>query len=115
MRSKPESSEAVAARLRPHLEQAEAARRSALGSTIVLGGVIALWALARSYDAWQAASFPWTVGWSALGAVGVWYVQKWSKPKGATGKSLIVLNLWLTLNQRVPGSSPGAPTKPFKI
>jgi len=33
---------------------------------------------------------------------------------GATGKSLIVLNPWLTLNQRVPGSSPGAPTKLFK-
>ena len=33
------------------------------------------------------------------------------KPRGATGKSLIVLNPWLTLNQRVPGSSPGAPTK----
>jgi len=32
------------------------------------------------------------------------------KPWGAIGKSLIVLNLWLTLNQRVPGSSPGAPT-----
>ena len=32
------------------------------------------------------------------------------KPRGATGKSLIVLNPWLTLNQRVPGSSPGAPT-----
>jgi len=32
------------------------------------------------------------------------------KPQGATGKSLIVLNPWLTLNQRVPGSSPGAPT-----
>jgi hypothetical protein len=28
----------------------------------------------------------------------------------ATSKSLIVLNPWLTLNQRVPGSSPGAPT-----
>jgi hypothetical protein len=78
MTSNPESPEAVAASLRPHLAQAEAARRSALGSTIVLGGLIALWALATSYDAWQAASFPWTVGWSALGAVGVWYVQKWS-------------------------------------
>ena len=33
------------------------------------------------------------------------------KPWAATGKSLIVLNPWLTLNQRVPGSSPGAPTK----
>ena len=33
------------------------------------------------------------------------------KPRDATGKSLIVLNPWLTLNQRVPGSSPGAPTK----
>src|SRR5215467_7928863 len=33
------------------------------------------------------------------------------KSRGATGKSLIVLNPWLTLNQRVPGSSPGAPTK----
>jgi len=33
------------------------------------------------------------------------------KPRGATCKSLIVLNPWLTLNQRVPGSSPGAPTK----
>jgi hypothetical protein len=32
------------------------------------------------------------------------------KPRGATGKSLIVLSPWLTLNQRVPGSSPGAPT-----
>jgi hypothetical protein len=32
------------------------------------------------------------------------------KPWGATGKSLIVLNPWLTLNHRVPGSSPGAPT-----
>jgi len=29
----------------------------------------------------------------------------------ATGKSLIILKRWLTLNQRVPGSSPGAPTK----
>src|SRR6516165_1979199 len=38
------------------------------------------------------------------------------KPGGATGKSLIVLNPWLTLNQRVPGSSPGAPTrKPQQI
>jgi hypothetical protein len=27
-----------------------------------------------------------------------------------TPESLIALNLWLTLNQRVPGSSPGAPT-----
>ena len=35
------------------------------------------------------------------------------KPWGATGKSLIVLNPWLTLNHRVPGSSPGAPTKLF--
>jgi hypothetical protein len=26
------------------------------------------------------------------------------KPRGATGKSLIVLNPWMTLNQRVPGS-----------
>ena len=34
------------------------------------------------------------------------------KPWGATGKSLIALNPWLSLNQRVPGSSPGAPTKP---
>jgi hypothetical protein len=33
------------------------------------------------------------------------------KSRGATGKSLIVLSPWLTLNQRVPGSSPGAPTK----
>jgi hypothetical protein len=33
------------------------------------------------------------------------------KPRGATGKSLIVLNPWLTLNQRVVGSSPTAPTK----
>jgi hypothetical protein len=33
------------------------------------------------------------------------------KPSSATGKSLIVLNPSLTLNQRVPGSSPGAPTK----
>ena len=32
------------------------------------------------------------------------------KPRGATTKSLIVLNPWLSLNQRVPGSSPGAPT-----
>src|SRR5215469_15440005 len=32
------------------------------------------------------------------------------KSRGATGKLLIVLNPWLTLNQRVPGSSPGAPT-----
>jgi len=36
------------------------------------------------------------------------------KAGGATGKSLIVLNPWLTLNQRVPGSSPGAPTKSNK-
>ena len=36
------------------------------------------------------------------------------KPRGATGKSLIVLNPWLSLNQRVPGSSPGAPTKQVK-
>ena len=47
-----------------------------LGSTIVLGGLIVLCALATSYDAWQAGSFPWTVGWSALGAVGAWHVQK---------------------------------------
>lgn len=47
-------------------------------STIALCGLIALCALAMSYDAWQAGSFPWTVGWSALGAVGAWYVQKWS-------------------------------------
>lgn len=33
------------------------------------------------------------------------------KAGGATGKSLIVLNPWLFLNQRVPGSSPGASTK----
>jgi hypothetical protein len=32
------------------------------------------------------------------------------KPRGATGKSLIALSPWLTLNHRVPGSSPGAPT-----
>ena len=32
------------------------------------------------------------------------------KPSGTTGKSLIVLNPGLSLNQRVPGSSPGAPT-----
>jgi hypothetical protein len=32
------------------------------------------------------------------------------KPWGATDKSLIILNPWLTLNHRVPGSSPGAPT-----
>jgi hypothetical protein len=31
-------------------------------------------------------------------------------PRGATGKSLIVLSPQLTLNHRVPGSSPGAPT-----
>src|SRR5262249_26937746 len=36
------------------------------------------------------------------------------KLRGATGKSLIVLNPWLSLNQRVPGSSPGAPIKLFK-
>jgi hypothetical protein len=36
------------------------------------------------------------------------------KPWGATGKSLIVLSPWLTLNHRVSGSSPGAPTKRFK-
>jgi hypothetical protein len=36
------------------------------------------------------------------------------KPRGATGKSLIVLNPWLSLNQRVPGSSPGAPTNKFR-
>jgi hypothetical protein len=36
------------------------------------------------------------------------------KPWGATGKSLIILNPWLTLNHRVPGSSLGAPTKLFK-
>jgi hypothetical protein len=34
------------------------------------------------------------------------------KPRGATGKSLIFLRLWLTLNHRVPGSS--APTNDFK-
>jgi hypothetical protein len=34
-----------------------------------------------------------------------------SSPRGATDKSLIVLIPQLTLNQRVPGSSPGAPTK----
>jgi hypothetical protein len=33
------------------------------------------------------------------------------KPRGATCKSSIVLNPQLTLDQRVPGSSPGAPTK----
>jgi hypothetical protein len=33
------------------------------------------------------------------------------KPSGAIGKSLIVLYPSLSLNQRVPGSSPGAPTK----
>jgi hypothetical protein len=33
------------------------------------------------------------------------------KPSGATSKSLIVLDPSLSLNQRVPGSSPGAPTK----
>jgi hypothetical protein len=33
------------------------------------------------------------------------------KSRCATGKSLIDLNPWLSLNQRVPGSSPGAPTK----
>src|SRR5215471_2451832 len=33
------------------------------------------------------------------------------KPQGATGKSLIFLNSWLSLNQRVQGSSPCAPTK----
>jgi hypothetical protein len=32
------------------------------------------------------------------------------KSRNATGKSLIFLNPWLSLNQRVPGSSPGAPT-----
>jgi hypothetical protein len=37
------------------------------------------------------------------------------KPSSATVKSLIVLFPWLTLNQRVPGSSPGAPTKLLKI
>ena len=36
------------------------------------------------------------------------------KAPGATGKSLIVLNPSLSLNQRVPGSSPGAPTKQIK-
>jgi hypothetical protein len=36
------------------------------------------------------------------------------KPWGAIGKSLIFLNPWLSLNQRVPGSSPGAPTKQIK-
>ena len=34
------------------------------------------------------------------------------KSRGATGKSLIVLDPSLSLNQRVPGSSPGAPTTP---
>ena len=33
------------------------------------------------------------------------------KSMAVTSKSLIVPNPWLTLNQRVPGSSPGAPTK----
>jgi sodium/bile acid cotransporter family protein DUF4137 len=33
------------------------------------------------------------------------------KHRGAIGKLLIVLNPWLSLNQRVPGSSPGAPTR----
>jgi hypothetical protein len=33
------------------------------------------------------------------------------KPRSAIGKSLIVLDPRLTLNQRVPGLSPGAPTK----
>jgi hypothetical protein len=33
------------------------------------------------------------------------------KAGGATGKSLIFLSPQLSLNQRVPGSSPGAPTK----
>lgn len=37
-----------------------------------------------------------------------------NKRLGATGKSLIVLDPWLTVNQRVPGSSPGAPNKAFK-
>ena len=32
------------------------------------------------------------------------------KPSGATSKSSIVLEPWLTLSQLVPGSSPGAPT-----
>jgi len=36
------------------------------------------------------------------------------KAGGATGKSLIVLDPRLSLNQRVPGSSPGAPTKSNK-
>jgi hypothetical protein len=36
------------------------------------------------------------------------------KPSGTTGKSLIVLNPGLSLNQRVVGSSPTAPTKLFK-
>jgi hypothetical protein len=35
------------------------------------------------------------------------------KSRCATGKSLIVLYLSLSLNQRVPGSSPGAPTTDF--
>ncbi len=34
--------------------------------------------------------------------------------RNATGKSLVVLNPSLTLNQRVPGSSPGAPTKRYQ-
>ena len=34
----------------------------------------------------------------------------WISPRGAIAKSLIILNLQVTLNQRVPGSSPGAPT-----
>jgi hypothetical protein len=36
------------------------------------------------------------------------------KPQSATGKSLIFLDPRLSLNQRVPGSSPGAPTKQIK-
>jgi hypothetical protein len=35
-----------------------------------VAGLIVLCALATSYDTWQAGSFPWTVGWSALGAAG---------------------------------------------
>jgi hypothetical protein len=35
------------------------------------------------------------------------------KPSGAIGKPLIVLYPSLSLNQRVPGSSPGAPTTLF--
>jgi hypothetical protein len=33
------------------------------------------------------------------------------RPEGATSETLIILNPWLTPNQRLPGSSPGAPTK----